>query len=111
MLHAHNCLTVLSTQFRNCGVSRKKQKHRGSPKEREPRPVTRGSALLIAWRESRDLTQWDAAKHLGLHPTYVSRYERGQPPNLANALRIAEATDGEVPAESWTEPENHANAS
>lgn len=61
-----------------------------------------GPNLLRGWRGRLGLTQSQAASKLGIDCFQVSRYERGAGrPSLVNASKIANATDGAVPFESW----------
>jgi hypothetical protein len=49
------------------------------------------------------MSHWEAAKALDVDPRYLQRYEKGGVPGLENALKIAYATDGLVPATAWNE--------
>lgn len=67
-------------------------------------PSNKGSDLLRSWRVGRGLTQLQAAVHLGTTPSRISLLEGGKmTPTLTNAFAFEDATDGEVPARSWTE--------
>ncbi|MHC4703804.1 MAG: helix-turn-helix domain-containing protein, partial [Planctomycetota bacterium] len=59
--------------------------------------------LLKEWRDAREMSHWEAAKALDVDPRYLQRYEKGGVPGLENALKIAYATDGLVPATAWNE--------
>jgi transcriptional regulator with XRE-family HTH domain len=66
----------------------------------------KGARLLRAWRVSRGLTQLQSAITLGTTPTTINLLENGKKtPLLSNAFAWEDATDGEVPARSWTEDE------
>lgn len=57
---------------------------------------------MRAWRETHDITQEQAATEIGASQSAYSDWEQGRKmPGIENALRIARATDGAVPVESW----------
>lgn len=67
----------------------------------------RGPRLLRAWRVSRGLSQRQAGAHLGITKLTVCLLEGGErTPHLINAFAFEDATDGEVPARSWAEPDD-----
>lgn len=69
----------------------------------------RGARLLREWRHSRRLTQKQVAAVLGTTLLSVCLLEGGKrTPRLTNAFAYEEATDGEVPARSWAEPDDEA---
>lgn len=69
----------------------------------------RGARLLREWRVSRQLTQMQAAVTMGTTPQRVCLLEGGKlTPALMNAFAYEDATDGEVPARSWTEADDQA---
>lgn len=68
------------------------------------RTMNAGARLFAKWRAKRKVSQWELSKELGIHPGMLSRYESGAGiPGLANALTIETASEGAVPARSWTE--------
>lgn len=69
-----------------------------------------GHERLRAWRERLKITQVEAAARLGIDFVTLSKFERGKlRPGLERAVRIADATDGEVPVESWVVAEAKAS--
>lgn len=69
----------------------------------KPRPL--GAHLLRRWRDLAGLTQAQVAERIGSDFVQVSKFERGVcRPGRTNANRIAEVSEGLVPAESWDKP-------
>lgn len=60
--------------------------------------------LLKEWRVEQELSQFQAAVVMGMHPQQLSRYERGVgTPGRKSALSIAQKTKGLVSVSSWDE--------
>lgn len=59
---------------------------------------------LAEWRKRMGLTQVECAKRMGVRQADWSRWENDVfRPTIANALKIAELTGGEVPVTAWVE--------
>lgn len=65
-------------------------------------PTLTGAARLARWREKLSITQRVAAERCGLDAASYCKIERAiHGPGLQIAIRIARATDGDVPVEAW----------
>jgi DNA-binding XRE family transcriptional regulator len=72
---------------------------RKPPRKAEP-PKSEGARLLIKWRNGR--RQQDAADLIGIDLARYNAFEHDRArPGLDWAFKIADATDGAVPAECW----------
>lgn len=70
-----------------------------------PRKYLSSMHITEWFRQQPNMTQRDAAKALGIDEFSFSRYLRGVvTPSLKMAERIATATKGQVPMDSWTKP-------
>lgn len=70
-----------------------------------------GPETLVSWRKAKGITQASAAKLFRVSQAALSEYENGhKSPGVHVALRIAEATTGEVPVEAWAEGELSGDA-
>lgn len=66
--------------------------------------MSAGHEKLVGWRKSRNITQEAAAQLFRVGQSTLCEYEKGHKlPGVQVALRIAEATAGEVPVEAWSE--------
>jgi transcriptional regulator with XRE-family HTH domain len=72
----------------------------GTKYDRGERP--RETTLLKIWLEKRDKSAFEFAKRLQVDPKTVLALCNGeQLPGYITAFKIADATEGGVPAESW----------
>jgi DNA-binding transcriptional regulator YdaS (Cro superfamily) len=68
-----------------------------------------GIAKLSAFLDEHGLTQTAFAELAGVPGPQVSMWLSGRRcPGLASALKIEQATNGEVPASSWVKPRRAA---
>lgn len=59
---------------------------------------------MVGWRKAKDITQAAAAELFRVSQSMLCEYEKGHKlPGVQVALRIAAATNGEVPVETWGE--------
>lgn len=65
-----------------------------------------GTELLIAWRSRLGYSQAKAAELCGTSQPGYYAWEKGAIPTVAAALRIAKATNEEVPVTSWAPSES-----
>jgi transcriptional regulator with XRE-family HTH domain len=73
--------------------------------------MTTAPERLREWRRSRNYTQAEAAKALGVSQPTLSDYERGtKQPRIAQAARIAERTGGEVPLDAWLDASSQGSS-
>lgn len=73
--------------------------------------MSNGPERLVGWRKGKGLTQFCAAQLFRVSQAALSEYENGhKSPGVQVALRIAEATAGEVPVEAWAEEPSTGDA-